>query len=397
LDGEDSNAIVKKYTWGLDVSGSLQGAGGVGGLLACEDLKDVTDPNDDVQYVYAYDGNGNVMALTDSAQNPSTFVYDGTELARYDYDPFGNVLTATGAEADANRYRFSTKPQDAVTELFYYGYRWYHADWGRWISRDPIEEDGGTNIYQFALGSPTGLVDILGMESVSVPVVANQPTPTSTPAGGGAGSGGSGQSTDSETAAKLCKGEWKVAFDGPSVSPASSSEWVRGREYWHWVSRRDYYRNVYSWEEVASTDVPCCLSKEYPANVLEFSVSKSEMINRTKEITVNLGIGGGGTSTSVTEGTTLTTVLRFPYGPFPANVDVEYKIFLLAERREVYWKQVWKTQFNNPNNTAPDWVSPNCKCHYCFPNGCRGTLIKSGYTGKSAGVICYKTCERNKK
>jgi len=39
LDGEDSNSIAKQYTWGLDVSGSLQGAGGVGGLLACKDLK----------------------------------------------------------------------------------------------------------------------------------------------------------------------------------------------------------------------------------------------------------------------------------------------------------------------------------------------------------------------
>jgi len=166
LDGEDSNAIVKKYTWGLDVSGSLQGAGGVGGLLACEDLKTSATSADDVQYVYAYDGNGNVMALTDSAQNPSKFVYDGTELARYDYDPYGNVLSASGAEADANRYRFSTKPQDAVTELFYYGYRWYHADWGRWVSRDPIGESGGTNVNSFLGNGVIGGVDFLGLKVV---------------------------------------------------------------------------------------------------------------------------------------------------------------------------------------------------------------------------------------
>ena len=67
LDGEDSNAVAKKYTWGLDVSGSMQGAGGVGGLLACEDLKTSATSTDDVQYVFNYDGNGNVMALTDSS------------------------------------------------------------------------------------------------------------------------------------------------------------------------------------------------------------------------------------------------------------------------------------------------------------------------------------------
>jgi len=166
LDGADSNAVRKQCTWGLDVSGSLQGAGGVGGLLACEDLKTSATSSDDVQYVYAYDGNGNVMALTDSAQNQSTMAYDGTELARYDYDPYGNVLIATGAEADANRYRFSTKPQDAVTELFYYGYRWYHAEWGRFINRDPIEESGGENIYCFVKNDPVASVDALGLKKI---------------------------------------------------------------------------------------------------------------------------------------------------------------------------------------------------------------------------------------
>jgi len=38
LDGLSSNAMQKQYTWGLDLSQTLQGAGGVGGLLACRDL-----------------------------------------------------------------------------------------------------------------------------------------------------------------------------------------------------------------------------------------------------------------------------------------------------------------------------------------------------------------------
>ena len=36
LDG--SSNLKRKYTWGLDLSGTLQGAGGIGGLLACVPL-----------------------------------------------------------------------------------------------------------------------------------------------------------------------------------------------------------------------------------------------------------------------------------------------------------------------------------------------------------------------
>ena len=44
--------------------------------------------------------------------------------------------------AKANPFRFSTKYQDDETDLLYYGYRYYNASTGRWISRDPLEEAG---------------------------------------------------------------------------------------------------------------------------------------------------------------------------------------------------------------------------------------------------------------
>ena len=80
---------------------------------------------------------------------------DGTELtARYEYGPFGEVIRATGPMAEANPFRFSTKYQDAETDLLYYGYRYYRADTGRWLSRDPIMEHGGLNLYGFVLNNP---------------------------------------------------------------------------------------------------------------------------------------------------------------------------------------------------------------------------------------------------
>lgn len=51
----------------------------------------------------------------------------------------------TGPAAKTNPFRFSTKYQDDETDLLYYGYRYYDASTGRWLSRDPIEEQGGLN------------------------------------------------------------------------------------------------------------------------------------------------------------------------------------------------------------------------------------------------------------
>ena len=55
----------------------------------------------------------------------------------------------TGRMGTANPLRFSTKFTDEETGLVYYGYRHYSPSLGRWINRDPIEEQGGLNLYAF--------------------------------------------------------------------------------------------------------------------------------------------------------------------------------------------------------------------------------------------------------
>lgn len=144
VNGETSR---NSYVWGLDLSGTLQGAGGIGGLLMRN-----TDSGD---YLYLYDANGNVGQLVDAA--------DGNIAARYEYDPFGNLLAATGPEAEKNPFRFSTKYFDAETGLYYYGYRYYSPGLGRWINRDPIGEQGGLNLYAYVWNNPIQLLDPLGL------------------------------------------------------------------------------------------------------------------------------------------------------------------------------------------------------------------------------------------
>jgi RHS repeat-associated protein len=104
-------------------------------------------------YVPCYDHNGNVVAYIDEA---------GTPVARYAYDPFGNMIEQTGALADTFALRFSTKHFDAETGLYYYGRRFYRPGLGRWLNRDPIEEDGGLNLYAFCGNDGVNAVDPLG-------------------------------------------------------------------------------------------------------------------------------------------------------------------------------------------------------------------------------------------
>jgi RHS repeat-associated protein len=146
LDG--TGTTQKSYVWGLDLSQSLQGAGGVGGLLASVDSSANT-------YYYCYDGNGNVGQMIDAS--------DGSIAAHYEYDPFGNTVHSTGTLASDNPFRFSTKYIDDESELYYYGYRYYSPELGRWNRRDPLGEKVGINLYLFINNEALNKYDLLGL------------------------------------------------------------------------------------------------------------------------------------------------------------------------------------------------------------------------------------------
>ena len=147
---ESGAETVTRYVWGLDLSQSVQGAGGIGGLL-------LQDTGTETR-LYTYEANGNVGQLVDGTT--------GAVVAHYAYDPFGTTLTASGTAAEANPFRFSTKYTD--TGLVYYGYRFYSPYLGRWLTRDPIGELGGWNLYGFVQNSPMNVWDELGLDFIAV-------------------------------------------------------------------------------------------------------------------------------------------------------------------------------------------------------------------------------------
>jgi RHS repeat-associated protein len=148
-----TNGLVRSYVWGSDLSGTPQDAGGIGGLLWL--AQNAAQPTNDF---VAFDGNGNVVALVDANT--------GSNTTQYAYGPFGEAVRADGPAAKSNPFRFSTKYTDAETGLLYYGNRLLRTDIGRWLSRDPIEERGGRNLYQFVLGDPIDYIDGLGLVTV---------------------------------------------------------------------------------------------------------------------------------------------------------------------------------------------------------------------------------------
>ena len=132
----------------------MQGAGGVGGLLATHLA---TSPA--AACYPAYDGNGNISAWIDST---------GSMLARMDYSPFGQLIAqykfTPSGDTTLSRlpFGFSTKYADSETGLLYYVLRYYDPVNGRWPSRDPIEERGGLNLYGFVKNDSIDLIDYLG-------------------------------------------------------------------------------------------------------------------------------------------------------------------------------------------------------------------------------------------
>jgi RHS repeat-associated protein len=153
---DGNNVPLATYTRGRDLSGGLQGAGGIGGLLArTENGKLITGNASAAHAYYQADAGGNVTCLLD-AQN--------AVVARYQYDPFGNLLGLAGPLAEANLYRFSAKEFHANSGLYYYGYRFYEPRLQRWLNADPIGEAGGVNLYAFVDNNPVAKLDPSGLD-----------------------------------------------------------------------------------------------------------------------------------------------------------------------------------------------------------------------------------------
>jgi RHS repeat-associated protein len=101
------------------------------------------------QYAYF----GSIREMTDSP---------GAIKARYDYDPWGN-RTKPGGGLEAG-LGFTGHYYHAASRLYLAPYRAYDSTIGRWISRDPIFECGGIDLYAYVRSNPVSTTDPLSLE-----------------------------------------------------------------------------------------------------------------------------------------------------------------------------------------------------------------------------------------
>jgi RHS repeat-associated protein len=129
------------------------------------------DENDDGQYYVVQDANFNVTALIDDS---------GDVFERYRYSPYGEVTVldpdfspdANNSSDVSNPYTYTGRRLDFESGLYYYRNRYYHAQLGRFVSRDPIGYDGGSlDLYEYVGGRALVALDPLGLKSTETSVV----------------------------------------------------------------------------------------------------------------------------------------------------------------------------------------------------------------------------------
>ena len=116
-------------------------------------------------YYYITNLQGDVMALVNSS---------GEYVANYSYDPYGKVLSATGAMADINPLRYRGYYYDSETGFYYLQSRYYDPAIGRFINADEYASTGqgfiGYNMFAYCGNEPTNSSDQTGHSAKRITV-----------------------------------------------------------------------------------------------------------------------------------------------------------------------------------------------------------------------------------
>jgi RHS repeat-associated protein len=139
-DDDSQNTWV---TRGLDFSLRRDGLGGFGGLLTLAQAARTLDLSIDVR--------GHIRVVSDHAF---------PQVSLVDYKPFGAPYHS---DKLLQPFGFSSKESFPSIRAVDFGKRFYVPDFGRWLTRDPIEEKGGVNTYTYVENDPVNRNDPDGL------------------------------------------------------------------------------------------------------------------------------------------------------------------------------------------------------------------------------------------
>jgi RHS repeat-associated protein len=149
---EKTNGVVqsdKRFLWcGTDVSEERDSNGGTVTKRFFGSGQQAAGTN----YFFSRDQLGSLREVVDTG---------GSIRARYDYDPYGSGGKVSG-DLDADfgfTGHFMHKPSGLYLTLF----RAYDAKLGSWLSRDPLGEGAGLNLFAYSLNNPLNYLDPLGL------------------------------------------------------------------------------------------------------------------------------------------------------------------------------------------------------------------------------------------
>jgi RHS repeat-associated protein len=134
-----NGVVTRSYTYGLERISQAQAINGA------------WTPS-----FYEYDGAGSVRQLTNLAANV-------TVSDTYEYDAFGNAVNKTGATP--NNYLYRGEQFDPDLGLYYLRARYYNPATGRFLSVDPLADEGQRR-YQYAAANPVDGMDPNGSEDL---------------------------------------------------------------------------------------------------------------------------------------------------------------------------------------------------------------------------------------
>ncbi|MFA5794683.1 MAG: RHS repeat-associated core domain-containing protein [Candidatus Brocadiia bacterium] len=114
------------------------------------------------QYYYHENALGSITHISNNK---------GEVVESYKYTAYGKatIYDGKGKERKKSRVKnnilFTGREYDMETGLYYYRARYYSAEMGRFLQRDPIGYSDGMNLYEYVRSNPANFIDPLGLEA----------------------------------------------------------------------------------------------------------------------------------------------------------------------------------------------------------------------------------------